>query len=66
MTSNRDVHKTMLRIDRSLHESLAVAAETNGRTVNQQIIWYIRQGLRQCANPADPIVPAEDEKRRCG
>ena len=38
-------HKTMLRLDKALHAKLMKAAEEEGRTVNQQIAFYIRKAL---------------------
>lgn len=36
---------TAVRIDEQLHEQLVKAAQDEGRSVNQQIVFYIRQGL---------------------
>ena len=35
----------MLRMDKTLHRQLAEVAKIEGRSVNQQILYYIRQCL---------------------
>lgn len=40
-----DTKKTTLRIDESMLAALAAIAKREGRSVNQQIIHYIRRGL---------------------
>ncbi len=37
---------TAVRIDESLYELLAKAAADEGRSINQQIIFYIKAGLK--------------------
>ena len=52
-------HKTMLRIDKDLHERLVAIAKQENRTVNQQITLFIRQGL-------DSRVSQSDSSGYCG
>lgn len=42
-----EIHKTMIRLDKGLHDALVEAAETEGRNINQQIAFYVRQCLEE-------------------
>lgn len=50
--------KTTLRIDQKELEQLRADAERNKRSVNQQILWFIHQGLQKSAGS---IVANETE-----
>lgn len=47
MKSPHDVKRkpTMLRLEPELYEKLTEIAKAESRSVNQQIIFYIRQGM---------------------
>lgn len=49
MVSER-IHTTALRIDRELYQVLAEEASRNNRSVNQQVVFFIRQGLQTSIN----------------
>lgn len=40
-------HSTMIRLDKSIHEQLGKIAKEEGRSVNQQIVYYIRKGIER-------------------
>ena len=39
------IKTTAMRIDKDLYKLLAKAAAEDGRSVNQQVVFYIRQAL---------------------
>ena len=54
-----DTAYTSLRIDRDLYGRLRSAAENEGRSVNQQVVYFIRQGLQRGGNYS---VPQESDR----
>lgn len=48
MADNRKV--TTLRMDKDLYERITKAAEAEGRSVNQQMVYIIRQALNARAS----------------
>lgn len=53
MLSPESRKATMLRIDWSMYAMLKAAAERDNRSVNQQIVYYIRRML-ETESPLDP------------
>lgn len=43
----QELHVTALRVENSLYKRLAEIAKAEGRSVNQQIIWYIKKALEK-------------------
>lgn len=40
-------HSTILRMEKELYEKLRVIASEDGRSVNQQVLYYIRKALAE-------------------
>lgn len=41
----RKRHATMIRMDKDLYRDIADVAAQEGRSVNQQILYYVKQAL---------------------
>ena len=51
-----------IEIDPELHRKLKYVAEYEGRSINGQILYLVRQCVKRFESEVEPITAAPDEK----
>ena len=52
-----------IEIDPELHQKIKYIAEYEGRSINGQILYLIRQCIKNFESENDPIVIRQDEEK---